>query len=166
MLWRICGRERGEKTTPLPLSTALFYRLCAAVVLSPLGRAAPVTRFYSEVTFISSLWTCRVLRNFFSSRSVNTLQINSDLFCVLTLLVLLNNSDPALLLSPPLYQKKCEGENPHHLGSVSLITNQRMLDHSCPTVASYFSGAKSFPEKPNVAALFPLGVQHLSSPAV
>lgn len=60
------------------------------------------------------------------------LQISTDVFCILTLLVLLNNSELALLLFPPLYQNKCEGENPCCLGSVSLFMNQRMLDHNYP----------------------------------
>lgn len=70
------------------------------------------------------------------------LQISTDVFCILTLLVLLNNSELALLLFPPLYQNKCEGENPCCLGSVSLFMNQRMLDHNYPCTITY-NGAKS-----------------------
>lgn len=93
------------------------------------------------------------------------LKRNSNLFRTPSLLVLLNNSDSALLLSPPLYQKKWrEGSNAHCLGSVSLFMNQRMLDHDCLCTVIY-DGAKLVPQKPNVVLLLPLRQQYLLLPA-
>lgn len=63
--------------------------------------------------------------NAFHFQYFNTTENKFNLFRTPTLLVLLNNSDSALLLSPPLYQKKWrEGSDAHCLRSVSLFMNR------------------------------------------